>query len=56
MKIKHLFSTAVVALSLSLLPATSTMADEVDEAVRGLQAEWGIANYKTSDENKEAAF
>ncbi|WP_241697741.1 tetratricopeptide repeat protein [Mariprofundus sp. NF] len=56
MKMKRLFSTAVVALSLSLFPATSTVADEVDEAVRGLQAEWGIANYKTSDENKEAAF
>jgi len=56
MKMKRLFSTAVVALSLSLLSATSTMADEVDDAVRGLQTEWGIANYKTSDENKEAAF
>jgi len=45
-----------VSISLSLFSATIASADEVDDAVRGLQAEWAIANYKTSDENKEAAF
>ena len=50
------FSAAVIALSLWLLPSGVALADEVDDAVRGLQAEWAIANYKTSDDNKEAAF
>jgi len=56
MKINRLFSTACMMVALSLFPAGSSLADEVTEAVRGLQAEWGIANYKTSDDNKEAAF
>lgn len=54
MKMIRLFSACVLALS--LLPAGVAIADEVDDAVHGLQSEWAIANYKTSDDNKEAAF
>ncbi|ATX82253.1 hypothetical protein Ga0123462_1390 [Mariprofundus ferrinatatus] len=58
MKLIRLFSAGIIALSLSLslMQASVAVADEVDEAVRGLQAEWAIANYKTAEENKEAAF
>jgi len=55
MKMNRFFSTAVVALSLSLFSGAA-VADEVDDGVRGLQAEWAIANYKTAENNKEAAF
>jgi len=55
MKMNRLFSTVVVALSLSLTPGVA-VADEVDDGVRGLQAEWAIANYKTAENDKEAAF
>lgn len=56
MKMNRLFAASFVTLSLSLVPMLTAHADEVDDAVHGLQAEWGIANYKTSDDNKEAAF
>jgi len=55
MKMNRLFSTVVVALLLSLTSGIA-VADEVDDGVRGLQAEWAIANYKTAENDKEAAF
>lgn len=34
----------------------SASADEVTDAVHQLQLDWGVANYQTSDKNKEDAF
>jgi len=55
MKMNRVMTALMMTISMVLFSA-EVAADEVDEAVRGLQAEWGIANYKTSDDNKEAAF
>ena len=55
MKMNRVMTALMMTISLALFSA-EVAADEVDEAVRGLQAEWGIANYRTSDDNKEAAF
>jgi tetratricopeptide (TPR) repeat protein len=38
------------------LMAASAVADEVDDAILGLQHAWAQSNYKTSDDQKEARF
>jgi tetratricopeptide (TPR) repeat protein len=52
----HIFAVWLVAIIMIFMPFLSADADEVADAVHGLQAEWGVANYKISEDDKEAVF
>ncbi|WP_072660656.1 tetratricopeptide repeat protein [Mariprofundus micogutta] len=53
---KRGFMAALIAVLMMFVPIGSASADEVADAVSALQTEWGVANYKTADGDKEAAF
>jgi len=55
MKMKRGFLAALIA-AFMILPVATASADEVSDAVHGLQSEWGIANYQIADDGKEATF
>ncbi|OIO73460.1 MAG: hypothetical protein AUJ57_04280 [Zetaproteobacteria bacterium CG1_02_53_45] len=47
---------AAIAAFMMVVPVGTASADEVADAVHGLQTEWGVANYKTAEKQKEAVF
>jgi len=53
---KRFVIAAVTAAFMMFAPVGAATADEVSDAVHGLQAEWGVANYKTGEKQKEAVF
>ncbi len=56
MKMKRFFVAALITAFMMAAPIGAASADEVSDTVHGLQTEWGLANYKTADGDKEAVF
>jgi len=53
---KRFFATWLIAALMTILPLSTAAADEVSDAVQGLQTEWGLANYQTAEDAKEDVF